>query len=112
MFHPRASCICYSQATSHPRASLTPISNPPSPTAPKEQQKTEATEPLKAAKPGQDDDGALKGKGQSAAAPDAKGQCEGPGNGRHSMGKAWLTLPPAPQAKRRREGCWRARHCA
>ncbi|XP_059573840.1 transcription initiation factor TFIID subunit 6 isoform X2 [Alligator mississippiensis] len=46
--------------------------NPPP--APKEQQKTEATEPLKAAKPGQDDDGALKGKGQSAAAPDAKGK--------------------------------------
>ncbi|XP_064357168.1 transcription initiation factor TFIID subunit 6 [Dromaius novaehollandiae] len=46
--------------------------NPPP--APKEQQKAEATEPLKSAKPGQEDDGALKGKGQSAAAPDGKGK--------------------------------------
>uniref|UniRef100_A0A8C3BP96 Transcription initiation factor TFIID subunit 6 n=1 Tax=Cairina moschata TaxID=8855 RepID=A0A8C3BP96_CAIMO len=46
--------------------------NPPP--APKEQQKAEATEPLKSAKPGQEDEGALKGKGQSAAAPDGKGK--------------------------------------
>ncbi|KAG8147357.1 putative Transcription initiation factor TFIID subunit 6 isoform 2 protein [Naja naja] len=46
--------------------------NPPP--APKEQQKTEATEPLKAAKPGQEEEGALKGKGQSATPADAKGK--------------------------------------
>lgn len=46
--------------------------NPPP--APKEQQKAEATEPLKSTKPGQEDEGALKGKGQSAAAPDGKGK--------------------------------------
>uniref|UniRef100_A0A8D0HCG1 Transcription initiation factor TFIID subunit 6 n=1 Tax=Sphenodon punctatus TaxID=8508 RepID=A0A8D0HCG1_SPHPU len=46
--------------------------NPPP--APKEQQKAEATEPLKSAKPGQDDDGALKGKGHNSAAPDGKGK--------------------------------------
>ncbi|ERE75129.1 transcription initiation factor TFIID subunit 6-like protein, partial [Cricetulus griseus] len=40
--------------------------------APKEQQKAEATEPLKSAKPGQEEDGPLKGKGQGAAAADAK----------------------------------------
>ncbi|XP_074839154.1 LOW QUALITY PROTEIN: transcription initiation factor TFIID subunit 6 [Carettochelys insculpta] len=44
--------------------------NPPP--APKEQQKAEATEPLKPAKPGQEE--ALKGKGQNAAAPDGKGK--------------------------------------
>ncbi|XP_074980187.1 transcription initiation factor TFIID subunit 6 isoform X2 [Caretta caretta] len=46
--------------------------NPPP--APKEQQKAEATEPLKSTKPGQEENGALKGKGQSAAAPDGKGK--------------------------------------
>ncbi|XP_007441138.3 transcription initiation factor TFIID subunit 6 [Python bivittatus] len=46
--------------------------NPPP--APKEQQKAEATEPLKATKPGQEEDGALKGKGQSATPPDSKGK--------------------------------------
>ncbi|KAL8176940.1 UNVERIFIED_CONTAM: Transcription initiation factor TFIID subunit 6 [Gekko kuhli] len=46
--------------------------NPPP--APKEQQKAEATEPLKATKPGQEEDGALKGKGQSATPPDGKGK--------------------------------------
>lgn len=46
--------------------------NPPP--APKEQQKAEATEPLKAAKPGQEEDGALKGKGQGSAPPDGKGK--------------------------------------
>ncbi|XP_033026011.1 transcription initiation factor TFIID subunit 6 [Lacerta agilis] len=46
--------------------------NPPP--APKEQQKTEATEPLKATKPGQEEDGALRGKGQTPAAPDGKGK--------------------------------------
>ncbi|KAM6225656.1 LOW QUALITY PROTEIN: transcription initiation factor TFIID subunit 6-like, partial [Porphyrio hochstetteri] len=46
--------------------------NPPP--APKEQQKAEATEPLKAAKPGQEEDGALKGKGQCAASADGKGK--------------------------------------
>uniref|UniRef100_A0A670ZNJ0 Transcription initiation factor TFIID subunit 6 n=1 Tax=Pseudonaja textilis TaxID=8673 RepID=A0A670ZNJ0_PSETE len=42
--------------------------------APKEQQKAEATEPLKAAKPGQEEEGALKGKGQSATPADGKGK--------------------------------------
>ncbi|KAK2117189.1 Transcription initiation factor TFIID subunit 6 [Saguinus oedipus] len=42
--------------------------------APKEQQKAEATEPLKSAKPGQEEDGPLKGKGQGAAAADSKGK--------------------------------------
>nr|XP_020646152.1 transcription initiation factor TFIID subunit 6 [Pogona vitticeps] len=46
--------------------------NPPP--APKEQQKAEATEPLKATKPGQEEDGALKGKGQNATAPEGKGK--------------------------------------
>lgn len=44
------------------------------PPAPKEQQKAEATEPLKSAKPGQEEDGPLKGKGQGAAPADGKGQ--------------------------------------
>lgn len=47
------------------------------PPAPKEQQKAEATEPLKSAKPGQEEDGPLKGKGQGAAAADGKGQYAG-----------------------------------
>lgn len=42
--------------------------------APKEQQKAEATEPLKSAKPGQEEDSPLKGKGQGAAPADGKGQ--------------------------------------
>uniref|UniRef100_A0A8C8RW72 Transcription initiation factor TFIID subunit 6 n=1 Tax=Pelusios castaneus TaxID=367368 RepID=A0A8C8RW72_9SAUR len=46
--------------------------NPPP--APKEQQKAEATEPLKSTKPGQEENGALKGKGQNAATPDGKGK--------------------------------------
>ncbi|XP_039356060.1 transcription initiation factor TFIID subunit 6 isoform X2 [Mauremys reevesii] len=46
--------------------------NPPP--APKEQQKAEATEPLKSTKPGQEENGPLKGQGQSAAAPDGKGK--------------------------------------
>lgn len=46
--------------------------NPPP--ASKEQQKAEATEPLKSAKPGQEEDGPLKGKGQGAAAADGKGK--------------------------------------
>ncbi|KAL0605444.1 Transcription initiation factor TFIID subunit 6 [Plecturocebus cupreus] len=46
--------------------------NPPP--APKEQQKAEATEPLKSAKPGQEEDGPLKGKGQGATAADSKGK--------------------------------------
>ncbi|NWI17491.1 TAF6 factor, partial [Crypturellus soui] len=45
--------------------------NPPP--APKEQQKAEATEPLKATKPGQEDEGPPKGKGPSGAA-DGKGK--------------------------------------
>lgn len=44
------------------------------PPAPKEQQKAEATEPLKSAKPGQEEDGPLKGKGQGATPADGKGQ--------------------------------------
>ncbi|KAK9398459.1 transcription initiation factor TFIID subunit 6 [Crotalus adamanteus] len=46
--------------------------NPPP--APKEQQKAEATEPLKGAKPGQEEEGALKGKGHSASPADSKGK--------------------------------------
>ncbi|XP_059980865.1 transcription initiation factor TFIID subunit 6 isoform X1 [Lagenorhynchus albirostris] len=46
--------------------------NPPP--APKEQQKAEATEPLKSAKPGQEEDGPLKGKGQGATPADGKGK--------------------------------------
>ncbi|XP_055249023.1 transcription initiation factor TFIID subunit 6 isoform X3 [Gorilla gorilla gorilla] len=42
--------------------------------APKEQQKAEATEPLKSAKPGQEEDGPLKGKGQGATTADGKGK--------------------------------------
>ncbi|KAK1344974.1 hypothetical protein QTO34_013678, partial [Cnephaeus nilssonii] len=44
------------------------------PPAPKEQQKAEATEPLKSAKPGQEEDGPLKSKGQGAAPADGKGK--------------------------------------
>lgn len=50
---------------------------PTFPPASKEQQKAEATEPLKSAKPGQEEDGPLKGKGQGAAAADGKGQYPG-----------------------------------
>ncbi|XP_040828854.1 transcription initiation factor TFIID subunit 6 [Ochotona curzoniae] len=46
--------------------------NPPP--APKEQQKAEATEPLKSAKPGQEEDGPLKSKGQGATPTDGKGK--------------------------------------
>ncbi|XP_056426164.1 transcription initiation factor TFIID subunit 6 [Hyla sarda] len=46
--------------------------NPPP--VPKEQQKVEATEPLKAVKPGQEEAGGLKGKGQGANAVDGKGK--------------------------------------
>lgn len=49
--------------------------NPPP--APKEQQKAESTEPLKAVKPGQEDEGAIQGKGQGATSADAKGKKEG-----------------------------------
>ncbi|XP_043996368.1 transcription initiation factor TFIID subunit 6 isoform X1 [Gambusia affinis] len=46
--------------------------NPPP--ASKEQQKAESTEPLKVVKPGQEEKGAIQGKGQNAPAPDNKGQ--------------------------------------
>lgn len=49
--------------------------NPPP--APKEQQKAESTEPLKAVKPGQEEEGAIQGKGQGATSADAKGKKEG-----------------------------------
>uniref|UniRef100_A0A8C9SQ05 Transcription initiation factor TFIID subunit 6 n=2 Tax=Scleropages formosus TaxID=113540 RepID=A0A8C9SQ05_SCLFO len=49
--------------------------NPPP--ASKEQQKTESTEPLKAVKPGQEEEGAIQGKGQGAAATEGKGQLQG-----------------------------------
>lgn len=42
--------------------------------APKEQQKVESTEPLKVAKPGQEEEGTIQGKGQGATAADGKGQ--------------------------------------
>ncbi|MBN3304314.1 TAF6 factor, partial [Amia calva] len=46
--------------------------NPPP--APKEQQKAESTEPLKAVKPGQEEEGQVKGKGQGAATTEGKGK--------------------------------------
>ncbi|XP_066427489.1 transcription initiation factor TFIID subunit 6 [Molothrus aeneus] len=46
--------------------------NPPP--APKEQQKAEATEPLKSAKPGQEDEGTPKAKGAGGAGGDGKGK--------------------------------------
>ncbi|XP_017164213.1 transcription initiation factor TFIID subunit 6 isoform X1 [Poecilia reticulata] len=46
--------------------------NPPP--ASKEQQKAESTEPLKVVKPGQEEKGAIQGKGQNTPAPDNKGQ--------------------------------------
>ncbi|TKS83875.1 TFIID subunit 6 Transcription initiation factor [Collichthys lucidus] len=49
--------------------------NPPP--APKEQQKIESTEPLKVVKPGQEEDGAIQGKGQGATAADGKGKEKG-----------------------------------
>lgn len=46
--------------------------NPPPAT--KEQQKAESTEPLKAVKPGQEEDGSIQGKGQSGASAEVKGK--------------------------------------
>ncbi|XP_036404411.1 transcription initiation factor TFIID subunit 6 [Megalops cyprinoides] len=46
--------------------------NPPP--APKEQQKLESTEPLKAVKPGQEEERSIQGKGQGATAADSKGK--------------------------------------
>ncbi|XP_026859961.2 transcription initiation factor TFIID subunit 6 [Electrophorus electricus] len=46
--------------------------NPPPAT--KEQQKTEATEPLKAGKPGQEEEGSIQSKGQGAASAEVKGK--------------------------------------
>uniref|UniRef100_A0A667ZQZ0 Transcription initiation factor TFIID subunit 6 n=1 Tax=Myripristis murdjan TaxID=586833 RepID=A0A667ZQZ0_9TELE len=46
--------------------------NPPP--APKEQQKTESTEPLKLVKPGQEEESTIQGKNQGATAADGKGQ--------------------------------------
>lgn len=40
---------------------------------PKEQQKVESTEPLKVTKPGQEEEGPIKGKGQGATTADGKG---------------------------------------
>uniref|UniRef100_A0AAY5JYD4 Transcription initiation factor TFIID subunit 6 n=2 Tax=Esox lucius TaxID=8010 RepID=A0AAY5JYD4_ESOLU len=48
--------------------------NPPP--APKEQQKAESTEPLKAVKPGQEEEGSIQ-KGQGATSAEAKGKKEG-----------------------------------
>uniref|UniRef100_A0A7N8XFG2 Transcription initiation factor TFIID subunit 6 n=1 Tax=Mastacembelus armatus TaxID=205130 RepID=A0A7N8XFG2_9TELE len=45
--------------------------------APKEQQKTESTEPLKLVKPGQEEEGAIQGKSQGATAADGKGKEKG-----------------------------------
>uniref|UniRef100_A0A3P8ZPE2 Transcription initiation factor TFIID subunit 6 n=1 Tax=Esox lucius TaxID=8010 RepID=A0A3P8ZPE2_ESOLU len=47
--------------------------NPPP--APKEQQKAESTEPLKAVKPGQEEEGSIQ-KGQGATSAEAKGKCK------------------------------------
>uniref|UniRef100_A0A665UBK6 Transcription initiation factor TFIID subunit 6 n=1 Tax=Echeneis naucrates TaxID=173247 RepID=A0A665UBK6_ECHNA len=49
--------------------------NPPP--APKEQQKAESTEPLKVAKPGQEEEAAIQGKSQGATAADGKGKEKG-----------------------------------
>ncbi|XP_031713155.1 transcription initiation factor TFIID subunit 6 [Anarrhichthys ocellatus] len=49
--------------------------NPPP--APKEQQKVESTEPLKVAKPGQEEDGTMQGKSQGATPADGKGKDKG-----------------------------------
>jgi hypothetical protein len=43
------------------------------PSAPKEQQKAESTEPLKVVKPGQEEEGSIQ-KGQGAISAEAKGQ--------------------------------------
>lgn len=43
--------------------------------APKEQQKLESTEPLKAVKPGQEEERSIQGKGQGATAAENKGKC-------------------------------------
>ncbi|KAG5275285.1 hypothetical protein AALO_G00145710 [Alosa alosa] len=48
--------------------------NPPP--APKEQQKAESTEPLKAVKPGQEEEGSIQGKGQGATSAEGKGKKE------------------------------------
>lgn len=49
--------------------------NPPP--APKEQQKAESTEPLKAVKPGQEEEGAIQGKGQGTTSAEGKGKEKG-----------------------------------
>ncbi|KAL2091171.1 hypothetical protein ACEWY4_013434 [Coilia grayii] len=49
--------------------------NPPP--APKEQQKAESTEPLKAVKPGQQEEGTIQGKGQGATSAEGKAKKEG-----------------------------------
>ncbi|XP_046876041.1 transcription initiation factor TFIID subunit 6 [Hypomesus transpacificus] len=49
--------------------------NPPP--APKEQQKAESTEPLKAVKPGQEEEGAPQAKGQGATSAESKGKDKG-----------------------------------
>uniref|UniRef100_A0A667Z505 Transcription initiation factor TFIID subunit 6 n=1 Tax=Myripristis murdjan TaxID=586833 RepID=A0A667Z505_9TELE len=49
--------------------------NPPP--APKEQQKTESTEPLKLVKPGQEEESTIQGKNQGATAADGKGKEKG-----------------------------------
>lgn len=46
----------------------------PSHSAPKEQQKAESTEPLKAVKPGQEEEGSIQSKSQGATSAEVKGQ--------------------------------------
>ncbi|XP_016319722.1 transcription initiation factor TFIID subunit 6-like, partial [Sinocyclocheilus anshuiensis] len=45
-----------------------------SPPVPKEQQKTDSTESLKAVKPGQEEEGSIQAKGQSASSAEVKGK--------------------------------------
>ncbi|KAG8547732.1 hypothetical protein GDO81_027633 [Engystomops pustulosus] len=82
--------------------------NPPPVT--KEQQKVEATEPLKAVKPGQEEAAGLKGKGQGANGVDGKGERppDPPDNHGYYVSPIDDVFLSCIQVRRRRTPYWRA----